>query len=144
MDFFVYTYINTCNLTRIHHLTYRRPGVKTLKLIFTKTKFCQRGNTKRMAHIQSNSLSSRPIRKPLKKHQSCFKISYLWKIPHFGCIFYPDRMFCHDEKDAQKVVTGWLPRKNYQNDVTQKKIFIMTVKSFLEVQNTNNSGFGCY
>ena len=30
------------------------------------------------------------------------------------------------------------PRKNDQNDVTQVKLFIMTVKSLLEVQNTNN------
>ena len=35
-------------------------------LIFTKTTFCQRGNTKRMAQILSNSRSSRPIRTPLK------------------------------------------------------------------------------
>ena len=35
-------------------------------------------------------------------------------------------------------------RKNGQNDVTHVKLFIMTVKSLLEVQNTNNSGFGCY
>ena len=34
-------------------------------------------------------------------------------------------------------------RKNGQNDVTQVKLFIMTVKSLLEVQNTNNSIFGC-
>ena len=32
-------------------------------------------------------------------------------------------------------------RKNGQNDVTQAKLFIMTVKSLLEVQNTNNSEF---
>ena len=35
-------------------------------------------------------------------------------------------------------------RKNGQNDVTQVKLFIMTVKSLLKVQNTNNSEFGCY
>ena len=35
-------------------------------------------------------------------------------------------------------------RKNGQNDVTQVKLFIMTVKSLLEVQNTNNSEFVCY
>ena len=33
--------------------------------------------------------------------------------------------------------------KNGQNDVTQVKLLIMTVKSLLEVQNTNNSEFGC-
>ena len=31
------------------------------------------------------------------------------------------------------------PQKYAQNDVTQVKLFIMTVKSLLEVQNTNNS-----
>ena len=30
-----------------------------------------------------------------------------------------------------------------QNDVTQVKLFIMTMKSLLEVQNTNYSEFGC-
>ena len=34
--------------------------------------------------------------------------------------------------------------KSGQNDVTQVKLVIMTVKSLLEVQNTNNSEFGCY
>ena len=52
-------------------------------------------------------------------------------------------MFCH-EKDAKNVVSGWFPRKNAKNDVTQVKLFIMTMKSLLEVQNTNNSEFGCY
>ena len=50
-------------------------------------------------------------------------------------------MFCH-ETDAQNVVTGWFSTKtNDQNDVTQVKLFSMTVKSLLEVQNTNNSEF---
>ena len=35
-------------------------------------------------------------------------------------------------------------RQNGQNGVTQVKRFIMTVKSLLEVQNTNNSEIGCY
>ena len=35
-----------------------------------------------------------------------------------------------------------LPRKYAQNVVTQVKLFIMTVKSKLDVQNTNNSKFG--
>ena len=30
-----------------------------------------------------------------------------------------------------------LPQKYAQNDVTEVKLFIMTVKSLLEVQNTN-------
>ena len=36
------------------------------------------------------------------------------------------------------------PRKNDQNDATQVKLFIMTMKSLLEVQNTNSSEYGCY
>ena len=47
-------------------------------------------------------------------------------------------------KDAQIAVTGWFLWKNGQNDVTQVKLFIITVKSLMEVQNTNNSEFGCY
>ena len=61
----------------------------------------------------------------------------------FWCSFYQDTRFCH-EKDAQNVLTGWFFTKNGQNDVTQVKLFIMTVESLLEVQNTNNSEFGCY
>ena len=52
-------------------------------------------------------------------------------------------MFCH-EKDAKNVVTGWFPRKYAQNDINKVKLFIKTVKSLLQVQNTNNSEFGCY
>ena len=52
-------------------------------------------------------------------------------------------MFYH-EKDAQNVVNGWFTTKYAQNDITQVKRFVMTVKSLLEVQNTNNSEFGCY
>ena len=36
------------------------------------------------------------------------------------------------------------PQINDKNDVTQVKLFIMTVKSLVEVQNKNNSEFGCY
>ena len=52
-------------------------------------------------------------------------------------------MFFH-EKDAQNIVIGWFSTKNDQNDVTQAKLFIMTVKYLMKVQNTNNSEFGCY
>ena len=52
-------------------------------------------------------------------------------------------MFSH-EKDAQNVVTGWFFMKIVQNDVTQVKLFIMSMKSLFEVQNVNNSEFGCY
>ena len=48
-------------------------------------------------------------------------------------------MFYH-EKDTKNVVTEWL---NHEKMV-KMKLFIMTVKSLLDVQNTNNSQFGCY
>ena len=48
------------------------------------------------------------------------------------------------KKGAQNVVTGWFSMKNDQSNVTQVKLFIMTVKSLLEVQNTKNSEFRCY
>ena len=35
-------------------------------------------------------------------------------------------------------------QKSGQKDITQVKLFILTVKSLLEVQNTNNRKFGCY
>ena len=63
--------------------------------------------------------------------------------PLFWCSSYRDTKFCH-EIDAQNVVTGWFFMKNCQNGVTQVKLFIMIVKFLLEVQNTNNSEFGCY
>ena len=54
-------------------------------------------------------------------------------------LILPRYEVCH-EKDAQNVVTGWFfTKKKCQNDVTQVKLFIMTVKSLLEVQKTNNS-----
>ena len=37
-----------------------------------------------------------------------------------------------------------LPWKYAQNDVPPVKLFKLTVKSLLEVQNTNNSEFECY
>ena len=39
---------------------------------------------------------------------------------------------------------NWMVFHNGQNDVSHVKLFIMTVKSLLEVQNTINSEFGCY
>ena len=48
-------------------MTISSVGIQNLiTLIFTKKTFCQCMNTKRMAHILSNSRSSRPIRTPLK------------------------------------------------------------------------------
>ena len=43
-------------------------------LLFAKTTFCQRGNTKRMAHILSNSHISRPVRTPLKNIKHMLKV----------------------------------------------------------------------
>ena len=51
-------------------------------------------------------------------------------------------MFSH-EKDVQKVATGWFTTKYALNAVTQAELFIMTMTSLLEVQNTNNDEFGC-
>ena len=48
-------------------------------------------------------------------------------------------MVCLEKKDAQNVVTGWFTTHKYaQNDITQVKLFVMTVKSLLELQNTLN------
>ena len=93
-----------------------------------------------MAHILSNSCSSRPIRTPLKSINHASKYCINEKF-HFLVLILP--RFCQ-EKDAQNIVTGWFLHKNGQNHVTQVKLFIMTVKSLLEVQNTNNSELGCY
>ena len=56
-------------------------------LIFTKTTFCQRGNTKRMGHILSISRSSRPMRTPLKSinHPSKYPIYEMYH--YFGAHF---------------------------------------------------------
>ena len=86
-------------------------------LIFTKTTFCQCGNIKRMAHILSNSPSSRPIRTPLKSIYSASKYRIYDRYHQFGAHFYRDTMFCH-EKGAQNVITGWF--------VTHVKLLIMT------------------
>ena len=105
-------------------------------LIFTKTTFFQCGNTNRMAHILSNSHSSRPIRFPLKSINHASKYGIYEKFHHFTEIrgFTMTKMLKMDG----------FSRKNGQNDITQVKLFIMAVKSLLEVQNTNNSEFGCY
>ena len=39
---------------------------------------------------------------------------------------------------------GGFTRKNGQNDVTQVKLFIMTMESLLEVQNPNNCEYEFY
>ena len=71
---------------------------------------------------------------PLKMHQPCFNISYLWKIPLFWCSFYPDTRFCR-EKDTQNVVTGWFftkkwPKWRNSSETLQidRKIFIGSSK----------------
>ena len=124
--------------------THSRSGVKASSLIFTKTTFCQRGNTKRMAHILSNFRSSGPIRTHLKSinHASKYRI-YHGRSHHIGAHFTEIRCFAI-KKDAQNVQTRFFPRKYAQKDAIQVKIFIMTTNSLFEVQNTNNSDFGCY
>ena len=62
-------------------------------MIFTKTTFCQRGNTKRTAHILSNSRSSKPIRTPLKSIDHASKYRVYEKFHYFGAHFTEIRNF---------------------------------------------------
>ena len=63
-------------------------GIQNLvTLIFTKTTFCQCGNTKRMAHILSNSLSSRPIKTPLKSINHASKYCIYENFLYFSALF---------------------------------------------------------
>ena len=113
-------------------------------LIFTKTTFCRLRNTKCMSHILSNSCSSRSIRTPLKSinhaSKNCIYERYMYH--YFGAHF--TEMQCFAMKKMLSVVTGCFTTKYGQIDVTQENLFIMMVKSLLEVQNTNNSEFECY
>ena len=56
-------------------------------LIFNKTTFYQRGYTKRMAHIHSNSHRSRSIRTPLKSINHSSKYRIYEKFDYFGAHF---------------------------------------------------------
>ena len=56
-------------------------------LVFTKMTFCQHGNTKHIAHILSNSRSSRPIRTPLKSIKHASKYGIYEKLHNFGAHF---------------------------------------------------------
>ena len=62
-------------------------------LIFTKTTFCQRGNTKSMEHILSKSRSSRPIRTALKSINYASKYCIYEKFHYFGAHFTEIRGF---------------------------------------------------
>ena len=62
-------------------------------LIFTKTTFCQHGKTKRLAHILSNSRSSRPIRTRLKSINLASNYSIYEKFHYFGAHFTEIRGF---------------------------------------------------
>ena len=62
-------------------------------LIFTKTTFYQSGNTKRMAHILSNSHSSRLIRAPLKSINHASKYRIYEKFHYFGAHSTENRGF---------------------------------------------------
>ena len=114
-----------------------------ITLIFTKTIFCQCGNTKRMAHILSNSHSSRPIRTALKSINHASKYLIYERYHYFGSLFTMIRCFAM-KKMLKMSQLGGLPRKYAQNDITQVNLSKMTMKSLLEVQNTNNSEFGYY
>ena len=93
-----------------------------------------------MVHNLSNSHSSRPIRTPLKSINHASKYGIYEKFHYFGAHFTEIRGFAI--KKMLKSCNRMGFHKNGQNDVTQMKLFIM--KSLLEVQNTNNSEFGCY
>ena len=71
------TLFHTVLVIGFDHYCITSIGSKNLEtLIFSKTTFCQRGNTKRMAHILLNSRSSRTIRTPIKSinHASKYHI----------------------------------------------------------------------
>ena len=105
---------------------------------FYQNDFFQRGNTNRMAHILSNSRSFRLIRTPLK-HQSCLYRIYE-KFHYFAAHFPEIRAFAMRKMLKMSLLDGF-SQKNGQNDVTQVKLFIMTVKSLLKAKNTNNNEF---
>ena len=114
-----------------------------LTLIFTKTTFCQPGNTKCITHILSNSHGSRPIRTPLKSINYASKYPIYERYHYFGALFTEIQCFAMKKMLKMSQLDG-LPRKYGQNVATQVKLFIMTMESLLEVQNTNNIDFGCY
>ena len=62
-------------------------------LIFTKVTFCQCGNTKRTAHILSNSRPSKPIRTLLKSINHASKYCINEKFHYFGARFTEIRGF---------------------------------------------------
>ena len=143
---------NWKHLTK-HHNNHFHGNIKNISsvrsqnlvtLIFTKMTFCQRGNTKRMVHILSNSRISRPIRTPLKSINHALKYRIFEKFHYFGAHFSFEIQGFAMKKILKMSLLDGFSRKNGQNDVTQVKLSVMTVKSLLEVQNTNNSEFGCY
>ena len=97
-----------------------------------------------MAHILSNSRSSRSIiRTFLKNINHASKYLIYERYHYFGANFTEIRCFAMKKMLKMSKLYG-LPRKYGQNDVAQVKLFIMTVKSLLGIQNINNSEFGCY
>ena len=66
LDLIVLDFSNTCQRICLLYDISSVGSQNLVTLIFTKMTFCQRWNTKCMAHILSNSRSSRPIRTPLK------------------------------------------------------------------------------
>ena len=106
-------------------------------LIFTKTTFCQPGNTKCIGHILSNSRSSRPIRTPLKHIYHASKYCINKRYHHFGSHF--TEIGCIAMKKMLKMLLlDGFPRKYAQNDIAQVKLLIMTVKSLFKTPITVN------
>ena len=75
-----------------------------------------------MAHILSNSCSSRPLRTPLKSINHASKYPIYERYHYFDAQFIRDTMFCHEshEKDAQNGVIGWFTTKicsKWQNSI---------------------------
>ena len=96
-----------------------------------------------MVHIVSYFRSSRPIRTPLKSINHASKYGIYERYHYFGAHFTEIQCFAMKKMLKMSQLDG-LPRKYGQNVVTQVKLFKMTMKSLLEVQNTNNSDFGCF
>ena len=88
-----------------------------------------------MTHILSNSRSSRPIRNPLKSINHASKYCVYERYHYFGAHFTEIQRFAMKKMLKMSQLDG-LPQKYVQNVVTQVKLFIMTMKSLLEVKDT--------
>ena len=98
---------------------------------FSKTTICQCGNTKRLAHILSNSRSSRPIWALLKSTNHALKYRIYEQFHYFGAHFTEIWGIAMKMMIKMSLLDGFL-RQNYWNDVIQVKRFIMTLKFYLK------------